>query len=89
MGGVGDLSTFLRGAILIILGIFFAIYLTLLSHEGCAVLAGIFSLLVKLLFLGSGPMGLSVWASMTLVLAWKHRANLSQKPRLRSLLSHK
>lgn len=66
-----------------ILGIFFGLYLALLKPEGWAVMAGIFSLLVVLLILGN-PLWLGVWAGMALILGWMHRADLAQKPRLRS-----
>ena len=65
-----------------ILGIFFGIYLTLIKSAGWAVIMGIFSLLVVLLFIGN-PLWLGVWAGMFVILAWKHRGDLAQKPELR------
>ena len=65
-----------------ILGIFFGIYLTLIKPAGWAVIMGIFSLLVVLLFNGN-PLWLGVWAGMFVILAWKHRGDLAQKPELR------
>lgn len=65
-----------------ILGIFFGIYLTLIKPAGWAVIMGIFSLLVVLLFIGN-PLWLGVWAGMFVILAWKHRGDLAQKPELR------
>jgi len=69
----------------IVMGLFFGIYLWLLKPEGWAVMAGAFSLLVVLLILFPDPVWLSVWAGMALILAWTHRDDLRQKPRLRSL----
>ncbi len=66
-----------------ILGIFFGIYLALLRPEGWAVMAGIFSLLVVLLIIGN-PLWLGVWVGMALILGWMHRADLAQRPQLRS-----
>lgn len=65
-----------------ILGIFFGLYLWLLKPEGWAVMAGVVSLLIVLLVIGS-PVWLAVWAGMALILGWMHRADLVQKPVLR------
>ncbi len=66
-----------------IMGIFFGIYLALLKPAGWAVMAGVFSMLVALLIIGN-PLWLGVWAGMALILGWMHRADLVQKPKLRS-----
>jgi glycerol-3-phosphate acyltransferase PlsY len=71
----------------IMLGLLFGIYLWLLKPEGWAVMAGVFSLLAILLLFFSDPVWLAVWAGMTLILAWKHRADLRQRPQLRILKS--
>jgi len=71
----------------ITLGLFFGLYLWLLKPEGWAVMAGVFSLLALLLIFFPDPVWLSVWAGMTLILAWKHRVDLRQRPRLRSFRS--
>ena len=71
----------------VLMGLFFGIYLWLLKPEGWAVMAGVFSLLAVLLILFPDPVWLSVWAGMTLILAWKHRLDLRQRPKLRSLKS--
>lgn len=65
-----------------VLGIFFAIYLALLKPDGWAVMAGIISLLVVLLIIGN-PLWLGVWAGMALILGWKHKETLTQKPEFR------
>lgn len=65
-----------------ILGIFFGLYLALIKSEGWAVLAGIISLFVVLLIIGI-PLWLGVWAGMALILVWKHRETLTQKPEFR------
>ncbi len=66
-----------------IMGIFFGIYLALLKPPGWAVMAGIFSMLVVLLIIGN-PLWLGVWAGMALILGWMHRADLAQRPKIRS-----
>jgi len=62
-----------------ILGIFFAIYMTLVKPVGWAVMSGVFSLLIVLIFIGN-PLWLGVWAGMAMILGWKHRDDLAQKP---------
>ena len=69
----------------IVMGLFFGVYLWLLKPEGWAVMAGVFCLLAALLILFPDPVWLGVWAGMTLILAWTHKKDLRQKPRLRSL----
>lgn len=64
----------------VIMGLFFGLYLWLLKPEGWAVMAGAFSLLLVLLVLFPDPVWLTVWVGMTLILAWKHRADLKQRP---------
>ena len=68
----------------VILGLFFGLYLWLLKPEGWAVMAGNISLLIVLLIVFPDPVWLTTWAGMTLILAWKHRLDLRQKPHLRS-----
>lgn len=69
----------------IFLGIMFAAWLTLLTVEGWAVLLGMASLLVALLISDANTTLLATWLGNTLILAWKHRADLSQMPRIRFL----
>ena len=64
-----------------ILGLFFGVYLLLLKPDGWAVMAGIATLLIVLLFIGN-PVWLIVWAGMAIILGWKHRADLSTKPQI-------
>ena len=68
-----------------ILGLLFGFYLWLFTVEGWAVLAGSFSLLIVLLLFFPDPVWLAVCLGMALVLAWKHRDDLSQRPELRPL----
>lgn len=65
-----------------ILGIFFGLYLMLIKPAGWAVMSGVFSLLVVLLFIGN-PLWLGVWAGMAIILGWKHRGDLVLKPEVR------
>ena len=57
------------------LGGFFALWLWLFKRDGLAVLLGLVSVLVMLLWLEARPAWLMAWAGTTLILAWKHRAN--------------
>jgi glycerol-3-phosphate acyltransferase PlsY len=66
----------------LMLGGFFGLYFWLLKPEGWAVMAGAFSLLLVLLIFFPDPVWLAVWAGMTLILAWKHREDLRQRPQL-------
>jgi glycerol-3-phosphate acyltransferase PlsY len=68
----------------VILGILFGLFLALFTVEGWAVLAGVISLLPILLLLEADMVWLLVWAGMTMILAWTHRADLSRPPRLRN-----
>lgn len=68
-----------------ILGLFFGFYMWLFTVEGWAVMAGSFSLLIVLLVFFPDPIWLTVCVGMTLILAWKHRDDLSQRPKLRPL----
>lgn len=70
----------------IILGLFFGLYMWLLKPEGWAVMAGVFSLLIVLLINFPDPVWLAVWGGMTLILAWKHRGDLRQRPQFRRLV---
>lgn len=64
-----------------ILGIFFGLYLSIVKPAGWAVMSGVFSLLIVLLFIGN-PLWLGVWVGMAVILAWKHRSDLAKKPEL-------
>jgi len=66
-----------------ILGVSFAFWSAIFISEGWAVMAGVLSLLVALLVLGAGPVWMMVWLGMTLILLWKHRADLRQRPVIR------
>lgn len=65
-----------------ILGVFFGIYMALLKPEGWAVMTGLSSLLAVLLITGH-PLWIGIWAGTTLILGWKHRRDLAQRPALR------
>lgn len=67
----------------LILGALFGLYLWLLKPEGWSVMAGSCTLLVVLLIFFPDPVWLGVWAGMTLILAWKHKEELRQRPQLR------
>ncbi len=64
-----------------ILGLFFGLYQALIKPEGWAVMAGVFSLLIILLIIGN-PVWLGVWAGMAIILGWKHRVDLAQRPHI-------
>lgn len=67
-----------------ILGLLFGIFLALLKPEAWAVMAGIFTLFLVLLILGN-VLWLGVWVGMTLIVGWKHRAELAERPGLQFL----
>lgn len=66
----------------VVLGLFFGIWHAVLAVDGWAVIASMLCLLPVLLIL-SDPMLVAVWAGNIALLAWKHRADLAQRPRLR------
>lgn len=68
-----------------LMGLLFGAWLFLLETEGWAVTAGLLSLLVVLFSVGADGVLLTVWLGMFLILVWKHRADLAQRPRLRHL----
>lgn len=65
-----------------LLGLLFAVWYLLLAVEGWAVIAAMLCLLPLLLLL-SNPVLVAVWTGNIALLAWKHRADLAQRPRLR------
>lgn len=65
-----------------ILGLFFGLFLSLLRPNAWAVLAGMLSLFIVLLLIGN-PLWLAVWVGMALIVGWKHREELGQRPELR------
>jgi glycerol-3-phosphate acyltransferase PlsY len=58
--------------------------IAVLASPGWAVMLGLASILAALLVWLPEPLFLFVWAAMTPLLAWTHRADLRHKPRLRS-----
>jgi glycerol-3-phosphate acyltransferase PlsY len=62
------------------LGLLFSLWLALLTVEGWAVVAGMLSLVPLLLGLDADPTWWLVWAGNLVLLIWKHRADLRQKP---------
>jgi len=57
--------------------------IALTSVTGWAVMLGLAAILVTLLIWMPNPLLLLVWVGETLILAWTHRADLRQYPRLR------
>lgn len=70
----------------ILLGLSFAVWLTLLRPEGWSVVAGSLTLLILLLSLFWSPVWIATCVGMLLILAWTHRADLRRKPVLRPLI---
>lgn len=66
-----------------ILGLSFALWLSLLRPEGWAVLAGSLTLLAALFILPTPASWLAVWLGMALIFAWTHSDDLRQKPSFR------
>ncbi len=77
------------GAVPILLGLALGLWFAAVAVAGWAVILAMFSLLIYLLFVQPEPVLLAIWAGNTLILAWKHRADLTQFPGLRPWLSHK
>jgi acyl phosphate:glycerol-3-phosphate acyltransferase len=71
-----------------LLGLLFAIWYLVLSVEGWAVVAAMLCLLPVLILLADSML-IAVWAGNTAILSWKHRADLSRRPRLRLSLSRR
>jgi glycerol-3-phosphate acyltransferase PlsY len=65
-----------------VFGVFLGIYLALIKPDGWAVAFGAISLLIVLLIIGN-PVWLVVWAGMALIMGWKQRSELTQKPSLK------
>jgi glycerol-3-phosphate acyltransferase PlsY len=63
-----------------ILGLSFALWLSILRPEGWAVLAGSLTLLVALLILPTPASWLVIWLGMALIFAWAQRDDLRQRP---------
>ncbi len=59
----------------------------LTTTSGWAVMLGLAGILMALLIWMPDPLFLMVWAGMTLILIWTHRADLSQRPRWRPWLT--
>jgi hypothetical protein len=53
--------------------------------DGWTVMLGMGVLLAYLLFRGSSTETIGVWVGNLLILAWKHRSELSKRPRLRPI----
>jgi acyl phosphate:glycerol-3-phosphate acyltransferase len=73
----------LVGVIVAVIGI------ALLTPPGWAVLLANVGILAALLIWMPDPLLLVVWASLALLLAWTHRGDLRQRPRLRPWLSRR
>lgn len=67
-----------------VLGLLFGISLALLKPNAWAVIAGMIGLFIFLLIMGN-PLYLGVWVGMALIVGWKHRADLAERPELRLL----
>lgn len=70
-----------------ILGLALGFWFALVVVDGWAVILAMFSLLAYLLLAHSDPALLAIWSGNTLILAWKHRADLVQSPGLRAWLN--
>lgn len=68
----------------VLLGLFFALGLWLLKPEGWAILAGSLALLAALLLLGAPDFWYILWVGATAVLLFKQRADLGERPTVRS-----
>jgi glycerol-3-phosphate acyltransferase PlsY len=66
--------------------LFTVIGICVLNSAGWSVMLGMAGILVALLVWMPDPFLYLVWVSMVLILAWTHRADLRQRPQLRSWL---
>lgn len=76
--------TIWKASLVVVLGTVVGFALT--SSAGWAVTLGLYSLLAALLLWMPDPLLLMVWAGQTIILSWTHRADLRQKPHLRTWL---
>ena len=65
-----------------VLGLAFALWLTILKKDAWAVLLGLVTLLVVLLLVEANSVYLWVWLGNFLILAWKHMGRLQKSQRL-------
>ncbi len=74
------------GEVPIILGALLGIGFLTLATDAYSVMLSMVGVLAHLLLRGHPPLLIAVWIGNILVLVWKHRADLRQKPRLRPWL---
>lgn len=67
-----------------VLGLALGLWFVIVAVDGWAMLLALFSLLAYLLLARPEPDLLTIWIGNTLILTWKHRADLTQVPQLRS-----
>ncbi|MCK6629589.1 MAG: glycerol-3-phosphate acyltransferase [Anaerolineae bacterium] len=72
-----------------VLGLALGLWFAIIAVDGWAMLLALFSLLAYLLLARPEPDLLTIWIGNTLILAWKHRADLAQWPQPRSWLKKK
>lgn len=72
-----------------VLGLALGLWFVVVTVDGWAMLLALMSLLVYLLLAGAEPTLWTIWAGNTLILAWKHRADLRRPPGLRPRLKKK
>jgi len=72
-----------------LLGLSFAIWMWMLTVEGWAVLAGMLTFLAFFQFFPAESSFEAVWLGNFIILAWKHRGDLRQKPGIRFLQKKK
>ena len=69
--------------ILFVLGALLLVAYYAISVDGWAVMFALGGLLIYLIAAGSSPLTLGVWLCNSLILAWKHRKDLAQRPGFR------
>ena len=70
----------------LVLGLLLGLWFAVVAVSGWAVMLTMLGLLIYLLIFHPDPVLLTVWVGNTLLLAWKHRAELVQPPGLRPWL---
>jgi glycerol-3-phosphate acyltransferase PlsY len=73
----------------LVMALLLLIWYLILASDGWAVLLTLLTFLAYLLAGDSSTSLLAIWAGSTLILAWKHRADLSRWPTLRPWLARR
>jgi glycerol-3-phosphate acyltransferase PlsY len=73
----------------IMLGVLMAVFFTVLAPDAWSVMLMMFGLLAHLILRGADAATIAVWIVNSVLLAWKHREGLSERPYLRPWLAQR